>query len=185
MADENLQTAPVADAQETATQSVATENAKEVLQSPHVYYYSDPSATDERLHHLPIPTIMNLDDLVMDGGNGALWHWFKTEPPKDMKDPIFDTDAGKWIENSENEQTKIIAEAQTKIDELDKKTAEFNQAQQASAQQSVMITKQLGQVMQMMQMMQKTMSSMAKPQVQPTKPEEKPQTTTVENGGNN
>ena len=115
MADET-QNAPVASA-ETATQ--------EPKVAPFIYYYSDPDESDQLLHHLPIPSFIDLSDFIKQG---KLWKVYNIEAPdKSMEDPVVDLKTNTWVENGKNAQTQVIAEATQKIAELDKKSDELDQ----------------------------------------------------------
>ena len=117
MADET-QNAPVAGA-ETATQG-------EQKVVPFIYYYSDPDEADQLLHHLPIPSFIDLSQQI---AAGKLWHIYNIPAPADgMEDPVVDVRTNTWVENSKNAQTKVLAEATQKIAELDKKSDELDQA---------------------------------------------------------
>ena len=117
MADET-QNAPVASA-ETATQG-------EQKVAPFIYYYSDPDESDQLLHHLPIPSFIDLSQQI---AAGKLWHIYNIPAPdKDMEDPVIDVRTNTWVENSKNAQTKVLAEAQAKSEELDQKSEQLDQA---------------------------------------------------------
>lgn len=119
MADETTQTAPVAGAQ-TTTQADATKVA------PYVYYYSDPDETNPLLHHLPIPSFIDLSDLIKQG---KLWKIYDIPAPDNsMEDPVVDVRTNTWVENSKNAQTKVLAEAQAKIEELNQKSEQLDKA---------------------------------------------------------
>lgn len=120
MADET-QVAPVAGAQENnATQEQPTKVA------PFIYYYSDPDEADQLLHHLPIPSFIDLSQQIMAG---KLWHIYNIPAPADgMEDPIVDVRTNTWVENSKNAQTKVLAKATQAIDDLKAKNEELDQA---------------------------------------------------------
>ena len=65
MADET-QNAPVAGVQ------TATQGEQKVV--PFIYYYSDPDEADQLLHHLPIPSFIDLSQQI---AAGKLWHIYK------------------------------------------------------------------------------------------------------------
>ena len=111
MADETTQTAPVAGVQENATQ----ENEKKL----YVYYFSDPDATDQLLRFHPIYTEVPFSELP--------WHVHTEKPDETLKDPVWDINTNSWVENSKTGQAQILAEAQMKIDALDKSKEQLNQ----------------------------------------------------------
>lgn len=111
MADETTQTAPVAGANETATQ----ENEKKL----YVYYFSDPDATDQLLRFHPIYTEVPFSELP--------WHVHTEKPDETLKDPVWDINTNSWVENSKTGQAQILAQAQMKIDALDKSKEQLNQ----------------------------------------------------------
>lgn len=166
MADET-QNAPVAGAQENnATQEQPTKVA------PFIYYYSDPDEAETLLHHLPIPSFIDLSQQI---AAGKLWHIYNIPAPsKDMEDPIVDVRTNSWVENSKNAQTKVLAEATQAIDDLKAKGEELDQAndkvdaaikamqqsQQMQTQQSLALTQGLQKVVEGQQQTAKVMTSM-------------------------
>lgn len=173
MADETTQTAPVAGANETATQ----ENEKRL----YVYYFSDPDAKDPLLRFHIIYSDVEFAELP--------WHVHTEKPDENLKSPVWSNDVNGWVEDSKDGQAEILAQAQAKIEALDKSKAELEQINRANAQQTQMITKQLGNqaeqnknIMTMMVQMQQTLAILAKgSQVQPAAPT----VNTDTNGGNN
>lgn len=166
MADENTQVAPVAGAETNATQEQPTKVA------PFIYYYSDPDEAETLLHHLPIPSFIDLSQQI---AAGKLWHIYNIPAPsKDMEDPIVDVRTNTWVENSKNAQTKVLAEAQAKIEELDQKSEQLDQAnekvdaavkavqdvQKANAAQSLALTQGLQAVSKGQEQQNKVMASM-------------------------
>lgn len=167
MADENTQVAPVAGAQENdATQEQPTKVA------PFIYYYSDPDEAETLLHHLPIPSFIDLSQQI---AAGKLWHIYNIPAPsKDMEDPIVDVRTNSWVENSKNAQTKVLAETTQAIDALKAKGEELDQAndkvdaaikamqqsQQMQTQQSLALTQGLQKVVEGQQQTAKVMASM-------------------------
>lgn len=125
MADET-QNAPVAGAQnQNATEEKAT-LADATKVAPYIYYYSDPDETNPLLHHLPIPSFIDLSDFIKQG---KLWKVYNIEAPdKSMEDPVVDLKTNTWVENSKNAQTKVLAEAQAKIEELNQKSEQLDKA---------------------------------------------------------
>ena len=192
MADET-QNAPVASA-ETATQTQPTKL--------YTYYYSNPDGAtkDERCHEIftEVPF------------NAVPWRMHKEAPAEGMVDPVWDdklnSGLGAWKENSGTAQAQILAEAQAKIDALDKSKQQLDETvkslqagQQAGTAQSLALTKSIkaltdGQADQnkVLQSMQALMLQMAsQKQVTPTAPTQPTIETTnqatdkQENGGNN
>ncbi|PXZ24296.1 hypothetical protein DM469_00540 [Lactobacillus helveticus] len=199
MADET-QNAPVAGAQ-TATQG-------EQKTVPFIYYYSDPDEADQLLHHLPIPSFIDLSQQI---AAGKLWHIYNIPAPdKDMEDPVIDVRTNTWVENSKNAQTKVLAEAQAKIEELDQKSEQLDQAndkvdqavktmqlvQAQSSQQNVALMKSFTQQAQntnkMLATMQQTLAMVVKSTQKDATPEapkaddkaDQASDTKQENGGN-
>lgn len=184
MADETTQTAPVAGANETATQ----ENEKKM----YVYYFSDPDATDQKLRFHEIYTDVEFDELP--------WHVHTEKPDESLKDPVWDINTNGWVENSKDGQAQILAEAQAKIVELDKAKEQLEQINSANAQQTQTITKQLGNqaeqnknIMTIMVQIQQALAILAKnsqstsqngAQTTPVQPTA-PTVNTDTNGGNN
>ena len=110
MADENTQVAPVAGAEENATQ----EN------KGFTYYFSDPDSVNAEMHHVVITLPYELPELP--------WHWHIEKPDDSLKDPVWDLKVNGWVENSKDGQATILQEATKKLEELDKKSDELDQA---------------------------------------------------------
>lgn len=155
MADET-QNAPVAGV-ETAAQEQPTKL--------YVYYYSNPDGAtkDERCHEIftEIPF-----DVVP-------WRMHKEAPAEGMVDPVWDdklnSGLGAWKENSGTAQGQILAEAQAKIEELDKEKESFREAiktvqetQNTSTTQSLAMTKMLKNVTENQETTNKVLASMQK-----------------------
>lgn len=182
MADETTQTAPVAGANETATQ----ENEKRL----YVYYFSDPDATDQKLRFHEIYTDVEFDELP--------WHVHTEKPDESLKDPVWDINTNGWVENSKDGQAQILAEAQAKIDALDKSKAQLDETvkslqadQQAGTAQSLAMTKAVkelkdGQANQnkVLQSMQALMLQMASQKQDVSTTPAQPSNDKQENGGN-
>ena len=192
MADENTQTAPVAGAENNATQ----EN------KGFTYYFSDPDSANAEMHHLVIPLAFELPELP--------WHWHTEKPDESLKDPIWDVKTNGWVENSKDGQAAILQEATQAIDALKAKGEELDQAndkvdqavkamqqvQAQSSQQNVALmksfTEQTQNTNKMLAAMQQTLAMVVKANqqatpkapaadatVQPEQPTDK-----QENGGN-
>lgn len=155
MADET-QNAPVASA-ETATQTQPTKL--------YVYYYSNPdgASKDERCHAI-------YTDVPFDV---VPWRMHKEAPDASMSDPVWDDKLngglGAWKENSGEAQGQILAEAQAKIEELDKEKESFREAiktvqetQNTSTTQSLAMTKMLKNVTENQETTNKVLASMQK-----------------------
>lgn len=155
MADET-QNAPVTGV-ETATQEQPTKL--------YVYYYSNPDGAtkDERCHEIftEVPF-----DVVP-------WRMHKEAPAEGMVDPVWDdklnSGLGAWKENSGTAQGQILAEAQAKIEELDKEKESFREAiktvqetQNTSTTQSLAMTKMLKNVTENQATTNKVLASMQK-----------------------
>lgn len=163
MADENTQVAPVAGAEENATQ----EN------KGFTYYFSDPDSANAEMHHVVITLPYELPELP--------WHWHAEKPDDSLKDPVWDLKVNGWVENSKDGQAAILQEATQKIEELDKKSAELDkknaaldqandkfdqamkamqQSQQVQTQQSLALTQGLQKVAEGQEQANKVMASM-------------------------
>lgn len=163
MADENTQVAPVAGAEENATQ----EN------KGFTYYFSDPDSVNAEMHHVVITLPYELPELP--------WHWHIEKPDDSLKDPVWDLKVNGWVENSKDGQAAILQEATQKIEELDKKSAELDkknaaldqandkfdqamkamqQSQQVQTQQSLTLTQGLQKVAEGQEQANKVMASM-------------------------
>lgn len=122
---------PVAGA-ENATQ----ENEKKL----YVYYFSDPDAKDPLLRFHIIYSDVEFAELP--------WHVHTEKPDESLKSPVWSNDVNGWVEDSKDGQAEILAQAQAKIEALDKskqqldKTVKSLQAgQQAGTAQSLAMTK--------------------------------------------
>lgn len=200
MADETTQTAPVAGANEMATHTPTVKEMEDALKKQYpqligFLYMSDPDNTNEIWHHFPMPVF---DEKAYEE---LPWHVYKERPSDDLVDPLYSVQKGGWIENAHDAQTQILAQAQAKIVELDKAKEQLEQINSANAQQTQMITKQLGNqaeqnknIMTMMGQMQQTLAILAKnsqstsqngAQTTPGQPTTNPTVNTDTNGGNN
>ena len=183
MADET--NTPVAGVQ-TATEEKTTQ-ADATKAAPYVYYYSDPDETNPLLHHLPIPSFIDLSDLIKQG---KLWKIYDIPAPDNsMEDPVIDVGTNTWVENGKNAQTKILTQATQAIDNLEAKGKELNQAndkvdqavkamqqvQAQSSQQNVAMmnsfTDQAQNTNKMLATMQQTLGMMVKAVQNDTTPE--------------
>ena len=201
MADET-QNAPVAGAQnQNATEEKAT-LADATKVAPYIYYYSDPDETNPLLHHLPIPSFIDLSDFIKQG---KLWKIYDiSAPDNSMEDPVIDVRTNTWVENGKNAQTKILAQATQAIDSLKAKGEELDQAhsemdqavkamQQVQAQLSQQtvammksFTEQTQNTNKMLATMQETLAMVVKAVQNSAVPEAPahPSTNEQENGGN-
>lgn len=199
MADETTQTAPVAGA-ENATQDTSVKAQEEALKKEFptligYLYMSDPDNTNPLWHHYVMPVF---DEKAYES---IPWHIYKERPSDAFSDPIYSVENSGWVENAHDAQTQILAEAQAKIIELDKAKEQLEHINSANAQQTQMITKQLGNqaeqnknIMTMMGQMQQTLAILAKnsqstsqagTQTTPVQPTTNPTVNTDTNGGNN
>ena len=159
MADET-QNAPVASAQDQTATQVESKATK-----LYVYYYSNPdgASKDERCHEIftEVPF-----DVVP-------WRMHKEAPDSSMIDPVWDdklnNGLGSWKENAGDAQGQILAEAQAKIEELDKEKESFRKAiktvqetQNTSTTQSLAMTKMLKNVTGNQETTNKVLASMQK-----------------------
>lgn len=116
----------MADETQNAVAGVETATQGEQKVAPFVYYYSDPDEADQLLHHLPIPSFIDLSQQI---AAGKLWHIYNIPAPdKDMEDPVIDVRTNTWVENGKNAQTKILTQATQAIDSLKAKGEELDQA---------------------------------------------------------
>lgn len=186
----------------TATTEEKVTQADATKVAPYVYYYSDPDETNPLLHHLPIPSFIDLSDLIKQG---KLWKIYDIPAPDNsMEDPVIDLKTNSWVENGKNAQTKILAQATQAIDSLKAKGEELDQAhsevdqavkamQQVQAQSSQQIvammksfTEQTQNTNKMLAIMQQTLALVVKAVQNSAVPEAPAQSSTneQENGGN-
>lgn len=200
MADE---TQNVVASTETATEEKATQTDA-TKATPYVYYYSDPDETNPLLHHLPIPSFIDLSDLIKQG---KLWKIYDIPAPDNsMEDPVIDLKTNSWVENDKNAQTKILAQAidslKAKGEELDQAHSEVDQAVKAmqqvqaqSSQQNVAMmksftaqtqntNKMLATMQQTLAMVVKAVQNSATPEAPEADAPVQPATDKQENGGN-
>lgn len=149
MADET-QVTPVAGA-ENATQNAEVDTSVKAQEESlkknfptliGYLYMSDPDNTNPLWHHYVMPVF---DEKAYET---IPWHVYKERPSDDLVDPLYSVKSGGWIENAHDAQSQILAQAQMKIDALDKskqqldKTVKSLQAgQQAGTTQSLAMTK--------------------------------------------
>lgn len=84
-------------------------------------YMSDPDNTNPLWHHYVMPVF---DEKAYEN---LPWHVYKERPSDDLVDPLYSVQKGGWIENAHDAQTQILAQAQMKIDALDKSKEQFDQ----------------------------------------------------------
>ena len=120
---------------ETATEENATQNAEvdtsvkaqeESLKKNFptligYLYMSDPDNANPLWHHYVMPVF---DEKAYEE---LPWHVYKERPSDDLVDPLYSVQKGGWIENAHDAQTQILAQAQMKIDALDKSKEQFDQ----------------------------------------------------------
>lgn len=181
MADET-QVTPVAGV-ENATQ----EKEKKL----YVYYFSDPDAKDPLLRFHIIYSDVEFAELP--------WHVHTEKPDGSLKSPVWSNDVNGWVEDSKDGQAEILAQAQAKIEALDKSKAELDQTvktlqtqQEAGTAQTLTLTKAIkalseGQANQnkLLASMQHLMLQIAnQKQDAPAQPSTTETTDKQENGGN-
>ena len=178
MADET-QNAPVAGVQ------TATQGEQKVV--PFIYYYSDPDEADQLLHHLPIPSFIDLSQQI---AAGKLWHIYNIPAPdKDMEDPVIDVRTNTWVENSKNAQTKVLAQATQTVKAMQQVQAQSSQQNVAMmksfTQQTQNTNKMLATMQQTLAMVVKSTQKDATPEAPKADASADPTTDTKqENGGN-
>lgn len=84
-------------------------------------YMSDPDNTNPLWHHYVMPVF---DEKAYEE---LPWHVYKEHPSDDLVDPLYSVQKGGWIENAHDAQTQILAQAQMKIDALDKSKERLDQ----------------------------------------------------------
>ena len=84
-------------------------------------YMSDPDNTNPLWHHYVMPVF---DEKAYEE---LPWHVYKERPSDDLVDPLYSVQKGGWIENAHDAQSQILAQAQAKIEALDKSKAELDQ----------------------------------------------------------
>lgn len=84
-------------------------------------YMSDPDNTNPLWHHYVMPVF---DEKAYEN---LPWHVYKERPSDDLVDPLYSVKSGGWIENAHDAQSQILAQAQAKIEALDKSKAELDQ----------------------------------------------------------
>lgn len=84
-------------------------------------YMSDPDNTNPLWHHYVMPIF---DEKAYEE---LPWHVYKERPSDDLVDPLYSVQKGGWIENAHDAQTQILAQAQMKIDALDKSKEQLDQ----------------------------------------------------------
>ena len=84
-------------------------------------YMSDPDNTNPLWHHYVMPVF---DEKAYEN---LPWHVYKERPSDDLVDPLYSVQKGGWIENAHDAQTQILAQAQMKIDALDKSKERLDQ----------------------------------------------------------
>lgn len=161
-------------------------------------YMSDPDNTNPLWHHYVMPVF---DEKAYEE---LPWHVYKERPNDDLVDPLYSVQEGGWIENAHDAQTQILAAAQAKIEELDEKGKQLDQAhsevdqavkamqqvQAQSSQQNVAMmksfTEQTQNTNKMLATMQQTLAMVVKAVQNSAVPEAPAQSSTneQENGGN-
>lgn len=156
-------------------------------------YMSDPDNVNPLWHHYVMPVF---DEKAYEE---LPWHVYKERPSDDLVDPLYSVQKGGWIENAHDAQTQILAQAQAKIEALDKSKAELDQTiksvqenQLTGTAQTLALTKSIkelsdGQANQnkLLASMQNLMLQIAnQKQAAPAQPSTTETTDKQENGGN-
>ena len=156
-------------------------------------YMSDPDNANPLWHHYVMPVF---DEKAYEE---LPWHVYKERPSDDLVDPLYSVQKGGWIENAHDAQTQILAQAQAKIEALDKSKAELDQTiksvqenQLTGTAQTLALTKSIkelsdGQANQnkLLASMQNLMLQIAnQKQAAPAQPSTTETTDKQENGGN-
>lgn len=171
---------------ETATEEKATQ-ADATKVAPFIYYYSDPDETNPLLHHLPIPSFIDLSDLIKQG---KLWKIYDIPAPDNsMEDPVVDLKTNSWVENGKNAQTKILTQATQAVKAMQQVQAQSSQQNVAMmksfTQQTQNTNKMLATMQQTLAMVVKTVQNSATPEAPKADASTDPTTDTKqENGGN-
>lgn len=84
-------------------------------------YMSDPDNTNPLWHHYVMPVF---DEKAYEE---LPWHVYKERPSDDLVDPLYSVKSGGWVENAHDAQAQILAQAQMKIDALDKSKEQLDQ----------------------------------------------------------
>lgn len=179
-------------ADETNTTVAGVENAtQENEKKLYVYYFSDPDAKDPLLRFHIIYSDVEFAELP--------WHVHTEKPDESLKSPVWSNDVNGWVEDSKDGQAEILAQAQAKIEALDKSKEQLDQTvktlqagQQAGTAQSLALTKSIkaltdGQANQnkLLASMQHLMLQIAnQKQDAPAQPSTETTDTKQENGGN-
>lgn len=128
-------------AEETNTPVAGTENAtQENEKKLYVYYFSDPDAKDPLLRFHIIYSDVEFAELP--------WHVHTEKPDESLKSPVWSNDVNGWVEDSKDGQAEILAQAQAKIEALDKSKQQLDETvkslqtqQENSTAQSLALTK--------------------------------------------
>lgn len=181
-------------AEETNTPVAGTENAtQENEKKLYVYYFSDPDAKDPLLRFHIIYSDVEFAELP--------WHVHTEKPDESLKSPVWSNDVNGWVEDSKDGQAEILAQAQAKIDALDKSKQQLDETvkslqagQQAGTAQSLAMTKAVKELKDGQADQNKLLASMQQLMLaltgnkQPSTPAQPSTTETTdkqENGGNN
>ena len=175
-------------ADETNTTVAGVENAtQEKEKKLYVYYFSDPDATDQKLRFHEIYTDVEFDELP--------WHVHTEKPDESLKDPVWDINTNSWVEDSKDGQAEILAQAQAKIEALDKSKAVLDQTvktlqtqQEAGTAQGLALTKSIKELSEGQANQNKLLASMQQLMLALTGNKQATSTETTdtkqENGGN-
>ena len=149
-------------------------------------YMSDPDNTNPLWHHYVMPVF---DEKAYEN---LPWHVYKERPSDDLVDPLYSVQKGGWIENAHDAQTQILAQAQMKIDALDKSKEQFDQTlksvqenQSNGTAQTLALTKSIKELSEGQANQNKLLASMQQLMLALTgNKQATPTDTKQENGGN-
>lgn len=156
-------------------------------------YMSDPDNANPLWHHYVMPVF---DEKAYEE---TPWHVYKERPSDDLVDPLYSVQKGGWIENAHDAQTQILAQAQMKVEALEKSKEQLDQTlksvqenQLTGTTQTLALTNSIkelseGQANQnkLLASMQTLMLQMAsQKQATPAQPSTETTDTKQENGGN-
>lgn len=180
---EETQVTPVAGAENAMEEKTTQADATKV--APFIYYYSDPDETNPLLHHLPIPSFIDLSDFIKQG---KLWKIYDIPAPDNsMEDPVVDLKTNSWVENGKNAQTQVIAETTQAVKAMQQVQAQSSQQNVAMMKsftaQTQSTNKLLATMQQTLALVAKAVQNSATPEAPKTDAPAQPATDKQENGG--
>lgn len=90
-----------------------------------IYYYSDPTSADVKLHHEEIQVPEKIEGTLP-------WRWHAEKPDESMVDPVWSNEKNGWVENDPNSKAQLIADLQKKVEAQDKQLEQMNKNQETS-----------------------------------------------------